>query len=117
MIVLGSISTLVTATFLAHHQRWLAGGLTIGLGYATAILCPGTQGTRCTTNRSGIGVGIGAPLAVAGAFTMLSAAILLGVHKRHRHRESLTPRVTPGAGWTDAAVLNRADDASVRVLS
>jgi hypothetical protein len=134
LLVLGSIATLVTATFLAHHDRWdapprvlvgdaqqaararlqrrrlihtlaagagvaVAGGLAIGLGYAAASACPDDQDLGCTNERATIGVGIGAPLAVSGAFTALSAGILLALHRRHRHRSvAATPVITMGAG-------------------
>ncbi|MBC8073186.1 MAG: hypothetical protein IAG13_32995 [Deltaproteobacteria bacterium] len=134
LITVGSISTLVTASFLAHHQRWdrpphvvigdarqatrawqqrrnlvrtlavaggvaVAGGLAIGMGYAAAFACPDVQDLACTTGRAQVGVAIGAPLVIAGAFAALSSAILLGLHRRHRHREiAARPRVTFGAG-------------------
>jgi hypothetical protein len=134
LIVFGSVATLVTATFLAHHERWdapprvligdrhqaerarlqrrrllrtlaiaggvaVAGGLAIGIGYAAAAGCSDSQDLECAGKRATVGVAVGGPLAIGGGFAALSSGILLGLHKRHRHRDvAARPLLTVGAG-------------------
>lgn len=86
-------------TLIASSAVAVAGGVAIGIGYGAALACSDTQDTGCTGPRAIAGVAVGGPLVVGGAFGALSSGILLGLHKRHRHREvDEAPRLTIGAG-------------------
>ncbi|MCX4239179.1 hypothetical protein [Paraliomyxa miuraensis] len=81
----------------------LAGGLSVGMGFLTAVWCP-AQDYECQNRRAFAGGLPGFTMIGLGSLAMVSTGVLIGLQKRHAHTEGLGPRLV---GFSPGGVMTR----------